>query len=62
MPYDFKTISNLSDFSVFFNTKESDWTLEHINSVVIVFAKAKPENWSSVVNKTFCICSNLRDV
>lgn len=61
-PYEFKTLSNLSDFSIVFNTKETDWTLEDTDSVAIVLAKSRPGNWSSVANKTFCICSNPRDV
>lgn len=61
-PYEFKTLSNLSDFSIVFNTSDSDWVMEENDSVSIVFVKCKPENWSSLANKTFCICNNPRDV
>ncbi len=61
-PYEFKTLSNISNFSVVFNTKDNDWTLESLDKVAVVLAKRKPENWSSSTNIVVCLCDNPRDV
>ncbi|EGR03991.1 TPA: DapH/DapD/GlmU-related protein [Vibrio cholerae] len=61
-PYEFKTISSISNFSIVFNAKESAWLLEDTDSVAIIIAKVKPDNFELTVNKAFCICKNPRDI
>ncbi|ASO27841.1 UDP-3-O-(3-hydroxymyristoyl)glucosamine N-acyltransferase [Vibrio anguillarum] len=61
-PYEFKTLSSITDFSIVFNTKDNGWTLDNTEVVSVILAKCKPENWLSATNITLCICNNPRDV
>ncbi|PML80836.1 UDP-3-O-(3-hydroxymyristoyl)glucosamine N-acyltransferase [Enterovibrio norvegicus] len=61
-PYEFKTLANVSDFSIVFNTQDSDWIVDTTEIVAVIFAKRKPENWSPSSKITLCLCDNPRDV
>lgn len=61
-PYEFKTLSSISDFSIVFNNKGNDWSLENTEMVAVIFAKCKPRNWSVATNIALCVCDNPRDV